>query len=637
MASVGLTIAAMVVGGIEKYLDQNNKRIKEAIVSIFNIKEEINYLLADALSAFAYVFEAFASENGQQLMANLIGIFADAYMGIEEFLLKSTRDILNIIIQPFVENKEALRSALEDFLGVLADVTGTIKDAIDDTFDHLNDVYDAHLKPFFDSVASGLSELLGHLLNFWSGYAQPILQELSALIDYVWKSHIQPAINSVIDLLGGLADMLKALWENIIKPLHEWLIDNVLPAVSIVIGGVSEIVVGLVGIIADVIHDITSYIQGIVEFLTNVFQGDWESAWNNIVNVLEAPIMERFKNAGKNLIDGLVNGIKGAWSSVTDTISNVATNISDTFCSLLGIHSPSTVFEQFGVYLLQGLANGISSAIDLVGSAISGIVENILGMFDFNEWTKAGQEMINSIVLVIGEFKEIWNTSFTEWSETNNELYFGYDIWYEQFYNILLAYTDVNGEFMSEWQANMDTWWNTMVTPFFTVAQWQLFGTNMKTGIMQGFKVIVNEIGGVLNNIIAMFDQAFKKLEESMNDLIDSYNSSASVLGTSTLSRVHYNSMGKINIPKLADGAVIRGGNPFLAILGDQRSGQTNVETPLSTIEEAVSNVMSRQNTGSAPSSINLYIDSEKVAQVTLDSFLSEMNRRGYDLDPIGE
>lgn len=637
LASVGLTIATMVLGGISKYLEQNKQRIKDFLVSYFDIKAEINYLISDALQSIAYVFESFASENGQQLMANLIGIFVDAYMGIEEFLLKSARDILNIIIQPFVENKEALRSALEDFLGVLVDVTGTAKDAIDDTFDHLNDVYDAHLKPFFDSVASGLSELLGHLLNFWSGYVQPILEELADLIDSVWKSHVQPAINSIIDLLGGLADMLKALWENIMNPLLDWLIDNVLPMVAIVIGGVSEIVVGLVGIIADVISDITGNIRGIVEFLTNVFQGDWESAWDSIVNVIESPILGRFKDAGKNLIDGLVNGIKSAWDSATDTISSVATDIKDTFCSLLGIHSPSTVFEQFGVYLLQGLANGITSAIDLVGSAISGIVENILGMFDFNKWSEAGQGMIESILVVIEEFKEIWNTAFTEWVESNNELYFGYDVWYSQFENIMLAYTDVNGEFMSGWKANMNTWWTTMVTPFFTVAQWQLFGTNMKTGIMQGFKVIVNEIGGVLNNIIAMFDEAFEKLEESMNDLIDSYNSSAGVLGTSTLSRVHYNSMGKINIPKLADGAVIRGGNPFIAMLGDQRRGQTNIEAPISTIEEAVSNVMSRQNTGSAPSSLNLYIDSEKVAQVTLDSFLSEMNRRGYNLDPIGE
>ncbi len=43
-----------------------------------------------------------------------------------------------------------------------------------------------------------------------------------------------------------------------------------------------------------------------------------------------------------------------------------------------------------------------------------------------------------------------------------------------------------------------------------------------------------------------------------------------------------------IPIPKLATGAVIPGGRPFPAILGDQRAGQTNIEAPLDTIVEAV-------------------------------------------------
>ena len=46
-------------------------------------------------------------------------------------------------------------------------------------------------------------------------------------------------------------------------------------------------------------------------------------------------------------------------------------------------------------------------------------------------------------------------------------------------------------------------------------------------------------------------------------------------------------------IPFLAQGAVIPPNKPFLGILGDQKSG-TNVETPLSTIEQAVANVLSR-------------------------------------------
>lgn len=43
----------------------------------------------------------------------------------------------------------------------------------------------------------------------------------------------------------------------------------------------------------------------------------------------------------------------------------------------------------------------------------------------------------------------------------------------------------------------------------------------------------------------------------------------------------------EVSIPHLADGAVIRGGNPFLAFLGDQPAGQTNIEAPLSTMVQA--------------------------------------------------
>ena len=49
-----------------------------------------------------------------------------------------------------------------------------------------------------------------------------------------------------------------------------------------------------------------------------------------------------------------------------------------------------------------------------------------------------------------------------------------------------------------------------------------------------------------------------------------------------------------LNIPKiplLAEGAVIPPNREFMAVLGDQRHG-TNIEAPLSTIQEAVANVM---------------------------------------------
>ena len=59
-----------------------------------------------------------------------------------------------------------------------------------------------------------------------------------------------------------------------------------------------------------------------------------------------------------------------------------------------------------------------------------------------------------------------------------------------------------------------------------------------------------------------------------------------------------------IEIPALARGAVIPGGKPWLAMLGDQPAGQTNIEAPLSTIQEALQAVLDRN--GNNPTNVNV-------------------------------
>jgi len=49
------------------------------------------------------------------------------------------------------------------------------------------------------------------------------------------------------------------------------------------------------------------------------------------------------------------------------------------------------------------------------------------------------------------------------------------------------------------------------------------------------------------------------------------------------------------SIPYLANGAVIPANHEFLAVLGDQKSG-TNIEAPLSTIQDAMRSVMDERS-----------------------------------------
>ena len=83
-------------------------------------------------------------------------------------------------------------------------------------------------------------------------------------------------------------------------------------------------------------------------------------------------------------------------------------------------------------------------------------------------------------------------------------------------------------------------------------------------------------------------------------------------------------------IPRLARGAVIPHNRAFLEVLGDRRSG-TNIEAPLSTIEEAVSRAMDAR--GGVPSEIRLVVSAApgfaRNLKIELDD---ETKRRGVSL-----
>lgn len=67
VASIGLTIADNLLGGIDLYLQQNARRIKEYLISMFNIGGEISQIAGDFSSAVAEIFSAFRSDSAKQI------------------------------------------------------------------------------------------------------------------------------------------------------------------------------------------------------------------------------------------------------------------------------------------------------------------------------------------------------------------------------------------------------------------------------------------------------------------------------------------------------------------------------------------------------------------------------------------
>ena len=79
MVSVGLTIAANLIGGFESYLSNNTERIKEWLITVFDVTSEIYTLWGDFFVAFADVFSVFASQTAQDITGLIIQIFSSLH------------------------------------------------------------------------------------------------------------------------------------------------------------------------------------------------------------------------------------------------------------------------------------------------------------------------------------------------------------------------------------------------------------------------------------------------------------------------------------------------------------------------------------------------------------------------------
>lgn len=80
---------------------------------------------------------------------------------------------------------------------------------------------------------------------------------------------------------------------------------------------------------------------------------------------------------GKNLIQGLINGVNNMIETAKNAVANVGNAVIDKVKNVLGIHSPSTVFAEIGGYIDQGLANGITAAVSYVSTAMQGVVDAV--------------------------------------------------------------------------------------------------------------------------------------------------------------------------------------------------------------------------------------------------------------------
>lgn len=388
---IGLTIAQNIIGGIEKFLKQNTQRIKNYLIDMFNIGSEIAQIGGNLAVAFADVL-VFGEETAQQITANLIGIFTEIGMVLTETAAKLGRDILNMIAQPFIDNKDILKSAIEGSLGAIETVTSGVLIVVQNLSDAISRLYDEHVKPFFDSIANGLSSIFGTLITGYNTYVLPVLQGLAEQFKGLLEGPLGDAILKIEAFLGKLIDSLKLLWESVLVPLINWIIANLLPVVAEIINVVGTVAIKVMKSLIKIIGDVADTLSGIIDFLVGVFTGDWELAWQGIKEIADGAwsfikdvvsgAWEIIKTVTKGALSIIKSIISTAWNAIKALTSTIWNAIKKTLSGLWNSlkSTASTVFNAIKTKVVgvwDSVKNKTSRTWESVATFVSNKVEAI--------------------------------------------------------------------------------------------------------------------------------------------------------------------------------------------------------------------------------------------------------------------
>ena len=141
-----------------------------------------------------------------------------------------------------------------------------------------------------------------------------------------------------------------------------------------------------------------------------------------------------------------------------------------------------------------------------------------------------------------------------------------------------------------DFKRSVQEFYDDTVKPWFDKNRWTFTGVG--EGLKETFEKAKNWIRTPINEMLGF-------MEKLVNGIIDGFNKMGDVLGSIDIDipdwvpeiggksfEFSMPKLNHINIPRLAQGAVIPPNNEFLAVLGDQKKG-TNIESPLSTMVEA--------------------------------------------------
>lgn len=370
VASIGLTIADNLTGGMAKYLEQNKGFIKTQIVSMFDVTGDIALKIGEWMVVVADIFTVFRSPQAKQITADIIAVFSNGFLGAIEVALKFGRDVIGFIADPIINNKEKIKEALNNTFAPIQTFTSTVNELVTNTASKISEVYDTYISPAFSKMSSGFSTVFGAVLNAYNQYLAPAFQYIADGFKALKDEHLQKVIDKFLEFAGNVTDCIATVWQAM-SPFVGWIAGEFIQSISTSLEMAWNIFSSVFGYIADIISGLLTTLNGLITFIKGVFSGSWKTAWEGIKKTFSGiweSIKAIFSPFTNWLNDKVITPVKNMVNKIKSTLGTVADWIKESV-----LNPVKEAFSKFW----SGVKNVCNSILSGIESMVNGIVRGI--------------------------------------------------------------------------------------------------------------------------------------------------------------------------------------------------------------------------------------------------------------------
>lgn len=343
-------------------------------------------MLAQGVSGLSGVFTGMVQTIGP-ILSQIGTVFQTAFAPIGEMITTQLLPALQPLMGALQNLGNAIMPIIMTAIQAIAPVLATVFSNIVQTMS----VIATAVTPVINNIASLIQAVLPSIqsaFQVWGTYIQGVINAVFPFIQTVVTS----VMNVINEIITTVSAAINGDWSGV------W--EGIKNIASSVWNGIQSIVSSGLNAMSGIVSSVLNAISGIFGNVWNGIKGAVGAAWNGITSAVSSGVRSMMSfitsipsrimgvfssagswllSAGQNIIQGLINGIKNAIGGAISAVKNAVSGIIDGAKSMLGIHSPSKVFDrEIGRMIPAGLGRGVTENERAATRPVEDMVDSLL-------------------------------------------------------------------------------------------------------------------------------------------------------------------------------------------------------------------------------------------------------------------